>query len=122
MLAAGRMVSFLGPGGVGKSRMVLQMAICCILGEKFLGIDSHARGKKWLIIQTENNNRRLSSDLRAFARAYNLTDSRLALIKRCLAIENSMKKQIRVKLKKGGFIARGCGAVRPDKRKVTTIS
>tara|TARA_Y100000593_G_scaffold6574_4_gene12488 strand:- start:11086 stop:13200 length:2115 start_codon:yes stop_codon:yes gene_type:complete len=86
MLAAGRMVSFLGPGGVGKSRMVLQMAICCILGEKFLGIESHARGKKWLIIQTENNNRRLSSDLRSLAKAYDLTDSKLAMVKRCLAI------------------------------------
>ncbi len=86
MLAAGRMVSFLGPGGVGKSRIVLQMAVCCILGEKFLGIESHARGKKWLIIQTENNNRRLAADLRSLARAYNLKDSRLAMIKKCLAI------------------------------------
>tara|TARA_R100000808_G_scaffold25089_1_gene61678 strand:- start:7046 stop:7993 length:948 start_codon:yes stop_codon:yes gene_type:complete len=66
--------------------MVLQMAICCILGEKFLGIESHARGKKWLIIQTENNNRRLSSDLRSLAKAYDLTDSKLAMVKRCLAI------------------------------------
>ena len=86
MLAAGRMVSFLGPGGVGKSRMVLQMAICCILGEQFLGIESHARGKKWLIIQTENNNRRLSQDLRSLQKHYDLTDSRMAMVKRCLAI------------------------------------
>ena len=33
-----------------------------------------------------------------------------------------MAKQNRAKLDKGGFIARGCGAVRSDKRKVTTIS
>jgi hypothetical protein len=39
-----------------------------------------------------------------------------------MAIEKAMKKQNRVKMKKGGFIARGCGAVRPEKRKVTTIS
>ena len=37
-------------------------------------------------------------------------------------IEKNMKKQNRVKLSSGGFIARGCGAVRDDKRKVTTIS
>tara|TARA_R100001082_G_scaffold108588_1_gene84070 strand:+ start:872 stop:1318 length:447 start_codon:yes stop_codon:yes gene_type:complete len=43
-------------------------------------------------------------------------------MKRGMAIEKAMKKQNRVKMKKGGFIARGCGAVRPDKRKVTTIS
>jgi hypothetical protein len=41
---------------------------------------------------------------------------------RGMAIEKAMKKQNRVKLKNGGFIARGCGAVRDDKRKVTTIS
>tara|TARA_R100000664_G_scaffold34096_1_gene53951 strand:+ start:269 stop:700 length:432 start_codon:yes stop_codon:yes gene_type:complete len=37
-------------------------------------------------------------------------------------IEKNIKKQNRAKLSKGGFIARGCGAVRDDKRKVTTIS
>ena len=42
--------------------------------------------------------------------------------KRGTAIEKSMKKQNRVKLAEGGFIAKGCGAVMNDKRKVTTIS
>lgn len=42
--------------------------------------------------------------------------------KRGMAIEKSMKKQNRVKLAGGGFIAKGCGAVMNDKRKVTTIS
>ncbi len=39
-----------------------------------------------------------------------------------MAIEKSMKKQNRAKMKNGGFIAKGCGAVMNDKRKVTTIS
>lgn len=86
MLAAGRMVSFLGPGGVGKSRLVLQMAVCCILGEPFLGLDSHAKGKKWLIIQTENNNRRLSMDMRALQNEYDINGPRMDLVKRCLSI------------------------------------
>ena len=42
--------------------------------------------------------------------------------KRGMAIEKAMKKQNRVKLAEGGFIAKGCGAVMNDKRKVTTIS
>jgi hypothetical protein len=42
--------------------------------------------------------------------------------KRGQAIENSMKKQNRVKLGTGGFVAKGCGAVMNNKRKVTTIS
>jgi hypothetical protein len=33
-----------------------------------------------------------------------------------------MAKQNKVKMKKGGFIAKGCGKVMSDKRKVTTIS
>ena len=37
-------------------------------------------------------------------------------------IEGKMKEQIRVKKKNGGFIARGCGKVMNNKRKVTTNS
>ncbi len=42
--------------------------------------------------------------------------------KRGLAIEKSMAKQNRVKLKNGGFIAKGCGQVMNNRRKVTTTS
>lgn len=37
-------------------------------------------------------------------------------------IEKNMKKQNRVKMNNGGFIANGCGAVMKSKKKVTTIS
>ena len=37
-------------------------------------------------------------------------------------IEKNMKKQNRVKMNNGGFIAKGCGAVMEGKRKVTTMS
>ena len=43
-------------------------------------------------------------------------------MKRGMAIEKAMAKQNRAKMKKGGFIAKGCGAVMNNKRKVTTIS
>jgi hypothetical protein len=42
--------------------------------------------------------------------------------KRGMAIEKAMSKQNRVKMKSGGFIAKGCGAVMNNRRKVTTIS
>ena len=42
--------------------------------------------------------------------------------KRGMAIEKAMAKQNRIKKKKGGFIAKGCGAVMNNRRKVTTIS
>ena len=41
--------------------------------------------------------------------------------KRGMAIERAMSKQNRAKLKSGGIIAKGCGAVMKDRRKVTTI-
>jgi len=41
---------------------------------------------------------------------------------RGMAIEKAMRKQNRVKLNGGGFVAKGCGAVMNDKKKVTTIS
>tara|TARA_R100000908_G_scaffold273_1_gene112 strand:- start:620 stop:1057 length:438 start_codon:yes stop_codon:yes gene_type:complete len=42
--------------------------------------------------------------------------------KRGMAIERSMAAQNRVKKKNGGFIAKGCGKVMNNRRKVTTIS
>ncbi len=41
---------------------------------------------------------------------------------RGLAIEKAMAKQNRVKKKVGGFIAKGCGKVMNNRRKVTTKS
>ena len=41
---------------------------------------------------------------------------------RGMAIQMAMAKQNKVIMKKGGFIAKGCGKVMSDKRKVTTIS
>ena len=41
--------------------------------------------------------------------------------KRGMAIERAMSKQNRAKLKNGGIIAKGCGAVMNNRRKVTTI-
>ena len=43
-------------------------------------------------------------------------------MKRGMAIEKAMSQQNRVKKKNGGFIAKGCGKVMNNRRKVTTIS
>ena len=42
--------------------------------------------------------------------------------RRGMAIEKAMAKQNRVKMKNGGFIAKGCGQVMNNRRKVTSIS
>lgn len=63
LVAKGQPVVFCGPSGAGKSRLVLQFAVACITGRKFVGFDTHGRNLRWLILQGENSNRRLQDDL-----------------------------------------------------------
>jgi hypothetical protein len=84
MLAAGQPTSFLGPGGIGKSRMVLQLAVCCILGRRFLDLETHAAGKKWLVLQTENSNRRIRSDIEKLIKGLELNEAEIKALNRCL--------------------------------------
>lgn len=62
-LAKGNALTVVGAGGLGKSRLMLQMVICCTLGRPFVGWETNAAGTRWLILQTENGNRRLQADL-----------------------------------------------------------
>ena len=39
-----------------------------------------------------------------------------------MAIKSAMSQQNRVKMKNGGFIAKGCGAIMNNRKKVTSIS
>jgi len=63
-LVKGNPVAIVGAGGLGKSRFVMQLAVACVLGRPFIGWQTRAAGQKWLILQTENGNRRLQADLR----------------------------------------------------------
>ncbi len=62
LLAETQLFTICGQGGIGKSRLLLQLAACQILGVAFISLPTHGRPRKWLIIQTENSNRRLRSD------------------------------------------------------------
>jgi len=86
ILAAGQSCTLLGPGGVGKSRLAMQLALCMITGRRFLDLDTHAPDKKWLFIQTENNNRRLHHDLRNMALNLRLTDEVIQRVNKSLYI------------------------------------
>jgi hypothetical protein len=44
--------------------LLLQLAACAILGKPFIGLETHAAGLRWLILQIENGNLRLQFDLR----------------------------------------------------------
>jgi hypothetical protein len=86
ILAAGQACTLLGPGGVGKSRLSLQLAVCMITGRDFIDMPTRAKGMKWLFVQTENSNRRLHHDLKNIVRALELTGDALELVEHCLFI------------------------------------
>ena len=86
ILAAGQPCTLLGPGGVGKSRLSLQWAVCMITGLDFLGLPTRAKDKKWLFVQTENSNRRLHYDLKRIVTALALKSGEIAALDRCLFI------------------------------------
>ena len=58
----------LGPGGVGKSRLLLQCAIAQILGREFCGFQRMGSPHRWLIIGNENSARRYRDELRLMMR------------------------------------------------------
>jgi hypothetical protein len=70
VVAKGQSAAFFGPSGVGKSRMVMQLALCCITEKAFLGLPTNGKGKSWLFLQAENSNRRLHADLRKHRSAF----------------------------------------------------
>ena len=70
LLAKGQSLTLLGPGGIGKSRMVLQLAASTISGQPFIGLETHGAGLRWLMFQIENANRRLQFDFNHLREAY----------------------------------------------------
>lgn len=65
LLAAGQSLVVAGAGGLGKSRLILQLAVSIICGRDFVGFETRGEGLKWLLFQCENSNRRLQADLSA---------------------------------------------------------
>jgi len=63
IIAKGQCGAIIGPAGVGKSRIVTQMACSLILGTQFMGIQVGTHDKKCLFLQAENSNRRLKDQL-----------------------------------------------------------
>jgi hypothetical protein len=62
-LALGERTAICGMGGVGKSRLIMQLALCCRAGRDFLGWETQRPDLRWLFLQTENSCRRLKYDL-----------------------------------------------------------
>ena len=62
-LSRGERTSICGMGGVGKSRLAMQLACCCRAGRDFLGWPTNGRELRFLFLQTENSCKRLQDDL-----------------------------------------------------------
>jgi hypothetical protein len=69
-LARGERTAICGMGGVGKSRLTMQFALCCRTGQSFLGWETQGRELRWLVLQTENSCRRLKYDLERMLTAF----------------------------------------------------
>lgn len=86
ILAAGQACTLLGPGGIGKSRLSMQLAVCMITGRDFVDMPTRGRNLKWLFVQSENNNRRLHYDLKNMVTALGLTEAEVYDVDRFLVI------------------------------------
>ncbi|HXR47406.1 MAG TPA: AAA family ATPase [Candidatus Limnocylindrales bacterium] len=63
LLDDGGNLALLGAGGVGKSRLLLLLLACIAGARRFLTFDTFRPNMKWLVLQTENSNRRLQQDI-----------------------------------------------------------
>ncbi len=64
ILALAQSLVIAAAGGLGKSRLLLQACAAIVSGRKFLAFDTGGAPLRWLILQTENSNRRLQEDLK----------------------------------------------------------
>jgi hypothetical protein len=67
-------LAIIGAPGIGKSLVLLQMAVCFLTGRPFLGWLIKKHEFPWLIFQTENNRRRLQGALKAYKKWLSLEE------------------------------------------------
>jgi len=75
----GSVAGIVGPPGVGKSRMALQLAIAQITGRQWCNLDTISPPRKWLLIGNENSRRRIARDLQGMTAT--LAPEKVALLK-----------------------------------------
>jgi hypothetical protein len=65
LLAKTQALVIAGVGGIGKTRLLLQLLVAFIIGRIWCGIETHGSGLRCLMFQTENGIARLQRDLEA---------------------------------------------------------
>lgn len=83
-LELGLWTSFVGIGGLGKSRIVLWLCICQITGKPWCGIPTNGTPQRAVILSTENGLRRWKTDLGLMLAG--LTESERATVEEHLLI------------------------------------
>jgi hypothetical protein len=63
LFCMGQSLVVAGQGGLGKSRLLLQLAAAVVSRRNFLIFDARGSDLRWLILQVQNSNRRLKDDL-----------------------------------------------------------
>jgi hypothetical protein len=63
LFATGQSLVIAGVGGSGKSRILLQLAASVVAHRKFWAFNTGGAALRWLILQTENSNRRMKEDM-----------------------------------------------------------
>ena len=76
-LEKGSPIAVCGIGGIGKSRIAMQMAIAIALGRSFFGWKTNGKNLKWLFLQAENGNKRLKADLAAMMEGLDETERQI---------------------------------------------
>ena len=64
-LTRSELTALIGQAGIGKSRLMLWLAICQIIEREWCGIPTIGPPKKWLYLGNENTCIRIKSDLKA---------------------------------------------------------
>lgn len=91
LISRGNLFVILGEGGIGKSRLLLDLSFALILGRNWLMFVTLCKGLKIIIFQDENSARRLRDDLRRIP----LTEEERREVDRCLRILTPLKEHDR---------------------------
>ncbi len=84
LVVRGEFTSLVGIGGLGKSRISLQLAIAQILGSDWCGFPTHGAPATWLFISPENGISRWKTDLTGMLR--DLSESERATVEEHLRL------------------------------------
>jgi hypothetical protein len=71
VFALGCVQAIVGQGGLGKSRMIMNIARNNVLGMDFCGLSTGSRPLKWLLLGNENSMHRMKSDIEAMSQGLN---------------------------------------------------